>query len=31
MWVAENDEIPITPESGSLDALIERVVRAISS
>jgi hypothetical protein len=25
VWIAENDDIPIVLESGSLDALIERV------
>jgi hypothetical protein len=25
VWLAENDEIPLAPESGSLDVLMERV------
>ena len=29
VWLAENDEIPIALESGSLDVLIERVRNAV--
>lgn len=29
VWVAENDNIPIALESGSLDVLIERVRNAV--
>jgi hypothetical protein len=29
VWTAENDEIPVTLESGSLDVLIERVKTAV--
>ena len=29
VWLAQNDEIPIALESGSLDALIERIKVAV--
>lgn len=29
VWIAVNDEIPVTLESGSIDALIERVKIAV--
>jgi len=29
VWVAENNEIPVALESGSLDVLIERVKNAV--
>ena len=29
VWLAQNDEIPLALESGSLDALIERIKTAV--